>query len=392
MKLLLVCDDTIVRHNGKYYFPNQERFDFYQRYLRVFEELRLCARAEDEKTLKKSRIPIEKEPRLEYLALPDFHGPKQYVTKYYSVGKVLKRSTETCVAAVLRLPSTVAQRACKFVKKEGIPYAVEVVFDSHDGLASAKKLYLKVLYYRIYKQLVNTCRHADGVACVTEHYLQQRYYSTKPNAFTSNYSSLALDKSFYSAPRLFPDKKEFVIAHTAKQVMFNGRKGHNELIHAVKILKDEGFIVHVNFAGADYNNGVERLSELVNKLGLQNQIHFMGFLSREELDKYLSDADMYVMPTKAEGLPRVIIEAMAKGLPCITTPVSGNPELLSEHFLVNYDDVSLLSERIKELISDKSVYENASKTNFENSLKYEASVLQERRDAFYGKLKNIVKS
>lgn len=391
MKLLLVCDDTIVCHEGKYYFPNQERFDFYQRYLRVFEELRLCARAEEEKTLKKSRIPIDKEPRLEYLALPDFHGPKQYITKYRSVGKVLKRSTEACDAAVLRLPSTVAQRVYKYVKKAGMPYAVEVVFDSHDGLVSAKKLYLKVLYYKIYKQLVNTCHHADGVACVTEHYLQQRYYSTKPNAFTSNYSSLALDKSFYSAPRSFPDKKEFVIAHTAKQVMFNGRKGHNELIHAVKMLKDAGVIVHVNFAGADYNNGVEILSELVNKLGLQEQVHFVGFLSREELDKFLSDADLYVMPTKAEGLPRVIIEAMAKGLPCITTPVSGNPELLPDYFLVDYDDVTLLAKRIKELVTEKTLYEKASQENYNNSLKYEAHILQEKRDDFYMKLKQTIK-
>lgn len=390
MKLLLVCDDTIVCCKGKYYYPRQERLEFYQRYLRVFENLRLCARVEFETELKAGRIPIEAEPRLDYLPLPGFQGPKQYVGKYFSVGRVLRKAVVGCDAAVLRLPSTVAQRAYKPVKKSGMPYAVEVVFDSYDGFKTATKPFLKGLYFIIYKQLVTACNHADGVSCVTEHYLQQRYYSKKPNAFTSHYSSLSLDLSFYTAPRQYPVSKQFVIAHTAKQVMFNGRKGHNELINAVRLLKDEGIIVNVRFAGEDYNGGIEKLKAYSEEQGVAKQIEFVGFLSRKELDGFLNDADLYVMPTKAEGLPRVIIEAMAKGLPCISTPVSGNPELLPEHYLVAYDDVRLLAERIKELVTDKAEYEKASSDNYNNSLKYEAHKLQAMRDEFYLCLKKTL--
>lgn len=100
---------------------------------------------------------------------------------------------------------------------------------------------------------------------------------------------------------------------------------------------------------------------------------------------------MYVMPTMAECLPRVIIEAMSKGLPCITTPVSGNPELVSSHFLVDYYDIMTLADRIAELVENKELYERASKENFERSWDYEASVLQERRDEFYRNLLSLVK-
>ena len=117
----------------------------------------------------------------------------------------------------------------------------------------------------------------------------------------------------------------------------------------------------------------------------------MGYLTRPELDVFLSTVDVFVMPTRAEGLPRVIIEAMAKGLPVITTPVSGNPELVSDYFLVDYNDVETLADRIEELITNKSLYETTSKENFENSLKYEASVLEKRRDDFYFELKKLVK-
>ena len=63
-KLLLSCDDYIFRHNGKYYFKNQEWFDFYQRYLRVFEQLRIANRVIDESELKKGRVSVD-DPRIE---------------------------------------------------------------------------------------------------------------------------------------------------------------------------------------------------------------------------------------------------------------------------------------------------------------------------------------
>lgn len=144
--------------------------------------------------------------------------------------------------------------------------------------------------------------------------------------------------------------------------------------------------------GQSYHNGIEQLKELSNSLGVYNQIEFMGYLTRTELDKFLSNVDLFVMPTRAEGLPRVIIEAMAKGIPCITTPVSGNPELVSDHFLVKYSDVKTLADRIEELVMNKSLYELTSKENFERSLQYEASVLEKRRDIFYTKLKECIKS
>ena len=59
---------------------------------------------------------------------------------------------------------------------------------------------------------------------------------------------------------------------------------------------------------------------------------------------------------------------MAKGLPCITTPVSGNPELVSEHFLVGYSDINTLADRIEELVKNKSIYEVTSKGKFREKL------------------------
>ena len=388
-KLLLSCDDYVYCCNGKFYARNQDKYDFYQRYLRVFEKMRLTTRCVYEKTLGKSRVLLD-DSRIEYVPLPFFSGPVQYAMAYFKISKAIRHITEGCDAAILRLPSTVAQRVAEKVIKAGIPYGTELVFDAKDALGSATNIMERFLWGRIHKQMIDICSGANGIACVTAHYLQTHYTSKRSCAFFANYSSLALPKSFYTYSRQFPEGKEFVISHVCTQVQYKGRKGYNEIIEAMKLLKDRGVNVRVDFAGPDYHNGIYKLSKLAKELGVDDRVNFIGGVDRQKLSNYLENSDIYVMPTWAEGLPRVIIEARAKGLPCVTTPVSGNPELVSEHFLVNYSDIKTLADRIEELVKNKLIYETASKDNYERSLQYEASVLEKRRDAFYLKLKCCV--
>lgn len=389
VKLLLSCDDYVYHYKGKYYARTQEKFDFYQRYLRVFDKLRLVTRCVVEKQLGKTRVPLD-DPRIEYIPMPFFSGPLQYAKKYFSIGMALKNITEGCDAAIVRLPSTIAQRVCDQMKKSGIPYATELVFDAKDAYESATSFLERLLWKVIHRQMIDDCAKADGVACVTEKYMQQHYTSKKPEAFFGHYSSLALDSSFYTSERKYPPKDVLTIAHVCTQVQYKGRKGYNEVIEAIQILKTRDVNVKVQFAGPDYHDGIRKLKQLANKLGVSDRIEFIGGVNRVQLSDYLEKADLYVMPTWAEGLPRVIIEAMAKGLPCITTPVSGNPELVDEHFLVSYYDTNTLADRIEELITDRVLYEQTSRNNFERSKQYEAAKLQARRDEFYKKLKERI--
>lgn len=301
----------------------------------------------------------------------------------------MSKAVKGCDAAVVRIPSTVALRVGALAKKAGIPYACEVVFDAQDGWKGSKGLN-RFAWKHIDMQMRQICATAEGVSCVTEKYLQQHYFSSKPDAFTSHYSSLALPSDFYGKNKVFPQHQPIVIAHTSNHVEYDGRKGHVEIIEAIRLLKEKGISVVAKFAGRNQNGGIEKLYALAQAKGVADRIEFVGYLSREELDIFLEEADLYVMPTRAEGLPRVIIEAMAKGLPCITTPVSGNPELVAEHFLVKYEDTVLLADRIKELVSDAELYERTSRENLEESKKYEASVLEARRDEFYKKLKTRI--
>lgn len=388
-KLLLSCDDYVFKYRGKYYARTQEKYDFYQRYLRVFDKLRLVTRCVEEKQLGKSRVLLD-DDRIEFVPMPFFSGPLHYAKVYFKISKQLSHITNGCDAAILRLPSTIAQRVGEKVLNSGIPYATELVFDANDAYENATNIIERILWRKIDSQMKNLCSNADGISCVTRQYMQQHYNSKKTNAFYSHYSSITLYQDFFSGARNYPQKDVLKIAHVCTQVQYKGRKGYNEIIDALKILKGRGVSVVVNFAGPDYRNGIALLTEYAQKKDVAEMVNFIGGVTREQLSSYLEESDLYVMPTWAEGLPRVIIEAMAKGLPVITTPVSGNPELISDYFLVDYSDVNTLADRIEELVRNSSLYEETSKINFSRSLEYESSILEKKRDSFYRSLKSIV--
>ena len=153
-KLLISCDDYIFSHDGQYYYKNQEWYSFYQRYLRVFEEIRIANRVIHEETLKEGRILID-ESNVEVYPLPVFHGHSEYLSKFFSVGRALIGAVDGCDAAILRLPSTVAQRLSDHVVRARIPYACEIVFNAKDGEESSSSFIERILWYLIDRKMLS---------------------------------------------------------------------------------------------------------------------------------------------------------------------------------------------------------------------------------------------
>lgn len=129
------------------------------------------------------------------------------------------------------------------------------------------------------------------------------------------------------------------------------RKGAFDLIRAFANLpafvKDRSELI---LAG---DGEVEKGRNLAQQLNLTNHVTFLGWVDSEQRDKILAQADVFILPSYNEGLPLAILEAMAWGLPIITTPVGGIPELVTSNkngLLVNPGDVQQLSEAMQSLI------------------------------------------
>jgi colanic acid/amylovoran biosynthesis glycosyltransferase len=112
-------------------------------------------------------------------------------------------------------------------------------------------------------------------------------------------------------------------------------KGHTYLIDACRILKERG----INFDCHLVGDGPDRqvLQQQVTESGLENYIHFYGVLTHQEIVRHLQSVDALVLPSiptsngRREGIPVVLMEAMACAKPVVASGISGIPELVEDH-------------------------------------------------------------
>ena len=320
--------------------------------------------------------------------IPDMHGMFGYLKELIPFAKAAKKAAKDVDCAIIRLPSMPATMVLHYYKKKAKKYAIEVVVDPEDAYASnpiAKKAFTKLLK----KQ----CLDANGVSYVTCEFLQNKYPSfsringENEDHFESYYSTIRLKENYFGEPKEYIGKKRFVIIHTANN-MNNNVKGHEELLLAVRKVVDRDYDVSVRFVGDGALRGV--FENKAKELNLSNRVTFVGRLAGSEaVRNELINADFLVFPTKAEGLPRTVIEAMAVGLPCISTPVAGIPELLEADDMIDPADVDGFAERIIEYMTDTQMMEEKSRRNIKKAREYSEKILVKRRNEFYSKLKAL---
>jgi glycosyltransferase involved in cell wall biosynthesis len=102
--------------------------------------------------------------------------------------------------------------------------------------------------------------------------------------------------------------------------------------------------------------------------------------------QYFCNADIFILPSLTEGLPRVVIEAMSTGLPVIASSVGGVPELVEACALVNPGDTAELEQKILQFMNNSAVLLQRSQFNKQESENYRTAKLQQRRDDFFYKI------
>lgn len=131
------------------------------------------------------------------------------------------------------------------------------------------------------------------------------------------------------------------------------RKGFHRIIELLPDLLNKFDDLHLVIAGgpSPEGNWEDKLKRLTNDLGLVNNVHFLGPVSPEELRYVYSAGDLFVLATRMEGWANVFLEAMACGLPVITTRVGGNAEVVCSELygkVVPYGDKLAFSQAIEE--------------------------------------------
>ncbi|MCK4750030.1 MAG: glycosyltransferase, partial [Bacteroidales bacterium] len=130
-------------------------------------------------------------------------------------------------------------------------------------------------------------------------------------------------------------------------------KGLDLLLEAVRELKGRA-LPHFSVRLAGKGSLRSELEQMAGELGVKDQVHFLGRLSREDMQKEMQKANCFVLPTRYEAFGAVLIEAMATGLPVIATRSGGPDTIVTEEsgLLIDSDNYSQLAEAMEQMILD----------------------------------------
>ena len=392
MRVMVAFEDRFVKTQNGNVYSDLVDYAFLSRYLQVFNEVIVFARLSeiDQEQLDKPRA---NGPNVSFISLPAFIGPWQYLKHHCKLNALSKQVLTAADAYILRIPGTIATLLWKQLTRNKIPYGVEVRADPWGtlGPGCVRSIFRPLVRRDSCSNLRRQCRLAAASAYVTEFALQKRY---PPGGWSTHFSSIdlpveaiadeqRLSERFESLGDAMNGQRPFRVCHAG--TMDALYKAQDILIEAVSMCCNNGLRIELTLLG----NGryFRYFVDKAKQCGIYQDVKFLGMLpSGEPVLNQLDLADIFVLPSIAEGMPRVLIEAMARGLPCIGSAVGGIPELLDSEQMVTPGSSRLLAEKIESVIRDKNWLERMSRRNVKIARKYCIDILDHRRVTFYKKL------
>ena len=386
MKAIITLEHRFYSYKGELYTLGAFDQKFWKRYLDIFSEVLIVARVRPLLKLEGNEIRVSSD-RIKFYELDSYIGAKQGFMKLPSLKRKLNLLADTNQGAyILRIGSPIADLLVPILKKRSIPYAVEVVGDPWDVFAKGaishpvRPLLRLYFAYKLKKQ----CAGAKFSSYVTEHALQKRY-PPRNSVKTINASSINLSKDFLFENKTFGrDDFDLVFVGTLEQF----QKAPDILIRSFKILLNKHPRARLNFVG----DGRKRLvlEELAISLGVQDSIYFHGSVaSSEQVREFLVSSPFFVLPSRGEGLPRAMIEAMACSCLCVGSDIGGIRELIDAEWIAPVNDVEQLAQKMIKIMDQSVEQKNIiSSRNFHKAKDYLGDKLEIRRKDFYLSIKN----
>lgn len=177
-------------------------------------------------------------------------------------------------------------------------------------------------------------------------YLIERF-GVDPSCFRIVHCGVRMDELQSVAPADLPARTVVAVARLHRD------KGLDVLIEACSILASQGRPIRCWVAG----DGPERgdLERRIDRAGLKDSFVLLGNQTHERALALIKGASAFVLPSRLEGIPVSLMEALALRTPVVTTRIYGIPELIEDGvsgFLVEPDDAPALAERIERVLSD----------------------------------------
>lgn len=260
----------------------------------------------------------------------------------------------------------------------------------------AKRLFGKIVIYHIHggefhlfinessdrvkKRIKKILERADQVIVLSDSWLyffQKRYPKSK---IIRIYNSIALTK--HNQKTECPDVVKFLFLG-----LISSAKGCYDILHVAENLAkiNSNFVIEIGG-----NGEIEKLKEMIQQRNLERYVHFLGWVSGVKKETLLQTSDVYILPSKNEGLPVSILEAMSYGMPVISTTVGGIPEMIDDEnsgFLITPGDIQSLEEKMLFFIENPHKIKEMGDLSREIvSIKFSSDIIKEELAKLYIKL------
>jgi L-malate glycosyltransferase len=398
--VLVTLEDHLWRGTGgRLYVDGPAGYAAWSQLLDSFDEVILLARV-GERSGHSADGTLVEGPSVSVRGLPDYVGPAQYLLNLRELRSKVRRAVLECDAFILRVPGLIARLAWQEIRRIKKNYAVEVLGDPWDAFSPGTMSgSFRPAYRRIAtRNMKKICGGAAAALYWNRSVLPRRYppgnesYSTvSPSLIVSN--GCVSDELVAKRSRRTDELRSSIRRADAKtlRIGFVGSfaqlyKGPDTLLRAALLCLQEGLDLKVFFVGEGrYRPTMERLAD---QLSIGDKVEFLGQLTfGNAIFDFLDSIDLFLMPSRAEGLPRALLEAMARACPCIASNVGGIPELLASEDLVPPNDHKALARKIMEVTADPERMKAMSARNLARAKQFDPEVLRDVRRAFYDYVK-----
>ena len=388
-KTVLFCHDT--------YYCRDKKGDIYaygafpyslwaQRFLPHFDQIKIVGRDKGLCTPQATEgLDQSSGKDVEHLLFENINTPLKRLTQGRRLYRQIYQEVEKVDGVIIRGPVEFGMMAAKAARALGKPYAVEMSGCAFDHTwyhgSWIGKLYAPLKYLRA-RQMVAA---ADQVIYVTRAFLQRRYPSAAVQTYASNVEIKPSAPQVLEA-RLHKIKNEKAMLKIGLIGNYgNALKGLDVAFKALSRLKRDGYAFRFHILG---EGDAARWQAEISRAGLEDDVVFDGTLpGGAPVLAWLDALDIYIQPSRHEGLSRALIEAMSRALPCLASAAGGSAELLPPRYIHKIGDDAALYQRLKRLWQDRGEQEVQARRNFQEAQNYTDAVLALRRAAFWDAFK-----
>lgn len=357
----------------------------FNRYLEHVDQLTILVRLRpaDMKLIAERKIPPIDTKKIRVVDVPNLLSIKGLL-QYKKAREIVHNEIDQSDIIFIREPSVLESMASNYARKRQKKYILEVggcPWDTFWNQGIKGKLIAPIRY----RSTKRTTENAKYVVYVTNKWLQKRYPTNGKYVCCSNVNIQCNEKNLKK--RL--DKIEQGKKNNQKQFIIGSigdydvrSKGHRYVIMSLAKLnnKNTGLTYRYQIVGSGDNSESVKIAKKYNVL---EYIDFLKPMNHKDILQWLDSIDIYAQPSKQEGLPRSVIEAMSRGTSVIGANTGGIPELIGNDcvFSNGKQEVSEIVKIISELNFERMrelAYEN-----FKNAQQYNSEIINERRREFF---------